>query len=646
MNKILCEVPAGIQYISEWTEYKLPEGQCVVNKGLTGCGYTEMCLTNPMNIVLCSPRKMLLENKAEQHKMDFNILYLENNSSLGTTKSSYFDFAADFHEKMTKHIIFCAEKQLPVKFLVTYDSSKYVIDYLKNHNMLDKYYIVADEMQAIFTDSIIKPDVEIDFLEGLKICPNVTYLSATPMLDEYLDYMDEFKNLPYYQLDWKNSNAVETRVVNRKRVNSLGQQMFKIIDDYRNGKFPIHIDSNGNIIQSMEAVFYVNSIKEIISAVNKKNLSPEEVNILCSDTDDNSNKLKRSLGRDYKIGKIPLKGEPHKMFTFCTSTVYVGADFYSTCASTFIFADPNLSCLALDISIDLPQIMGRQRLKTNPFRNIASMFYRTISTENQEEKSTFDEAQENRKRETAAALSVFNKCSNDDEKRVFLKRQKAFEKTERFTQDFLSISKVTGKPVYNKLIELSHRRAWEVSQGIYQNPFSVTTAIDNLDHVDNVRDYKDGDDRIVDDFMNAFSSTNLFVQKMRMYCEFMDTNRDNGYLIESVGYRIGDPKFRNYYNLFGTSGCRAVGFQEARIVYMMNDLMKTDQLREAIVKKFPIKMRISKKKAKEELGEIYKSLGINATPKATEIENYLELREVKIPEGGKRVNGYEIIALK
>jgi len=31
-----------------------------------------------------------------------------------------------------------------------------------------------------------------------------------------------------------------------------------------------------------------------------------------------------------RIGDIPQRGEPHKMFTFCTSTVYIGADFYST----------------------------------------------------------------------------------------------------------------------------------------------------------------------------------------------------------------------------------------------------------------------------------------------------------------------------
>jgi hypothetical protein len=151
---------------------------------------------------------------------------------------------------------------------------------------------------------------------------------------------------------------------------------------------------------------------------------------------------------------------------------------------------------------------------------------------------------------------------------------------------------------------------------------------------------------IVTDFMNAFLSTNLFIYKMRLYCEFMDSNQDNEYLKNAIDYRINDSKFRNYYNLFGTKGCRAVGFQEARLVPHLDDMMKRDLLKEQILKRFPIKSRISRKKAKEVLGEIYNDLGINAAPKASDIESFLELREIKIQEGGKRVNGYEVIATK
>ena len=79
----------------------------------------------------------------------------------------------------------------------------------------------------------------------------------------------------------------------------------------------------------------------------------------------------------FRIEEIRVRGEPHKMFTFCTSTVYVGADFYSTNAYSYIFANPKVSSMTIDVSVDLQQIIGRQRLEENPFRNSATLYYNT-----------------------------------------------------------------------------------------------------------------------------------------------------------------------------------------------------------------------------------------------------------------------------
>lgn len=63
MNKKELMVPKGTEFISDWKDYVIPVGHCIVNKGVTGCGYTEMCLRNDLNVILCSPRKLLLKNK-------------------------------------------------------------------------------------------------------------------------------------------------------------------------------------------------------------------------------------------------------------------------------------------------------------------------------------------------------------------------------------------------------------------------------------------------------------------------------------------------------------------------------------------------------------------------------------------------------
>ena len=87
MKKKTIVVPKGIRYISEWD--KLEEGQrlrdqlpkdtpYIMNKTITGCGYTEYCITNPSATIICSPRLVLLENKEDQHRDMENLLYLRN----------------------------------------------------------------------------------------------------------------------------------------------------------------------------------------------------------------------------------------------------------------------------------------------------------------------------------------------------------------------------------------------------------------------------------------------------------------------------------------------------------------------------------------------------------------------------------------
>ena len=433
MKKIIQKVPSGrnIKYISEWNEYKIPSGHCIVDKGVTGCGYTEYTLTNNLPTVLCSPRKLLLENKSEQHQGDINILYLKN-------EIKDINDINKLKNKIRNHIFLCDEENLPIKFLVTYDSSHYVIDILKELNLLQEFYFIIDEFQSIFLDAFFKSEVEFDFVEYLQDCPNVLYLSATPMLDKYLEKVDTFKNLPFYQIDWSETGCVENIIIQRKFASSLGSECIKIIKQYLEGKFPSTFTSDNKIVFSTEAVFYFNSISDIIRVINKTNLSPSQVNIICADDGNNDGKLKR-IG--HSIGKIPLKDEPNKMFTFCTKTAYIGSDFYSDNASSYVFADPNIKSLALDISLDLPQIVGRQRNRENPFKNNIVIFYKTKRKDDKDlTEEEFKKTQEERKDSTDTILTGFNKLSIKEQKEYIKKLRDSIE-VSKYSDDYVSISK-------------------------------------------------------------------------------------------------------------------------------------------------------------------------------------------------------------
>ena len=76
MKKETIEVPKGIRFLSEWKGFTIPDYPCIIDKKIPGCGFTEYCITNTEDIILCSPRKLLLENKENQHPGE--ILYVKN----------------------------------------------------------------------------------------------------------------------------------------------------------------------------------------------------------------------------------------------------------------------------------------------------------------------------------------------------------------------------------------------------------------------------------------------------------------------------------------------------------------------------------------------------------------------------------------
>ena len=225
MDRTILEVPAGIRYISDWEEFdfgNFPD-KCIINKQLPGCGFTEWCIRNRHPLVLCSPRRMLLQNKADQHPEVFlvrNELDQEietdkdlNKEAKGSGIGDKYDVDPDLESKtstnffriqneMRNYIKYCQESGQPMKILVTYDSYRIVKDILSMEGLFWNFFTVIDEFQTILHDSRFKSGTELEFMSVLGQVRRTYFVSATPMLDRYLEMLDEFKDLPYLELDW------------------------------------------------------------------------------------------------------------------------------------------------------------------------------------------------------------------------------------------------------------------------------------------------------------------------------------------------------------------------------------------------------------------------------------------------------------
>lgn len=152
----------------------------------------------------------------------------------------------------------------------------------------------------------------------------------------------------------------------------------------------------------------------------------------------------------------------------------------------------------------------------------------------------------------------------------------------------------------------------------------------------------------LDNFIKEFYSTGNFSKKMRAYCGFIDKYKEDTYIMRIIDIKIPDPKFKNYYNLLGTKGCRANSFQESIIKSILIDDANKDMLSIEIYNTFKPGTRMLKKDIKQILGDIYNRLNISTSPKAIDLGKWFKIKTVKMLDisNNKRSNGFEILAVK
>ena len=670
LNKHVLKVPEDIRYISDWKdlESNLPQGEpYIMNKTITGCGYTEYCINNIYPTVICSPRKVLLENKEDQHSEDENVLYLKDeyatfqsfdvdmNKDLKKVKTKKEktekeikkaeEYTKYLKEKIEKHIFDCAfVYHKPAKFLVTYDSFRRIKETLGER--IKNYRIIVDEFQSLFTDARFKSDTENEFLFQLKGLKNIVYLSATPMMDKYLKQLDEFKDLPYYELDWLtlNPTRVIKPVLKTKQCRSIVEEANRIIKSYKEGKFERITrqleDGTFEEVYSKEAVIYVNSVKNICDIIRSCELRLEETNILCSDDADNRKKIKDAFksidptisDKTNCLGKVPKEGELHKMFTLCTRTVYLGADFYSTCARSFILSDANVECLSVDISLDLPQILGRQRLDINPWKNYAEFYYKLNTKEKTQEE--FEEYIKKKIKNTEDALSTYQSSPTASSKHYLATQYQHFAKMVRYKNDYVSVNEHAGsdiQPLFNKLVMISEQRAFEIQQIDYADRFSMFNALERQVETEDMNGYLD--------HIYSLSST---VEKYKYLCS----------LDESTALAILPhlpSSFQNYYTVLGPERMRALWYNVTEMKREYEQIIgnQSIDIRSIIITEFKVGEKIPKNIVKEKLKTLYDSIGYSKTPKAVDLGEYFIIKNCKIPKpDGTRDNGYEILSIK
>ena len=671
-------VPRGIRYISEMDSlfrfYKLPV-KCIINKQLPGCGFTEYCLRGPENVILCSPRKMLLKNKKDQHGRDVYLVINELEKEVPIDKDlSKIDKSINrgdqFMEKLDEMVNgkntvynrlmneikdYLNERKYlgdkPCKILVTYDSYRIVKDILTSLGIFQSFYTIIDEFQTILHDAKFKSDTELDFLYHLHQSHSALFVSATPMLEEYLNMLDEFDGLPYIDMNWgkEDPSRILKPALKVLSMMSVGTKLPEIIQSYKSGNFESAIRMiNGypTKIISDEAVFYVNSVNHIVSIIKKCDLQSEEVNILCSNTPDNLKKIQKRLGKKFVIGEVPLKGVKPKMFTFCTRTVYLGADFNSLCARSFIFSDSNIDSLAVDISEDLPQILGRQRLFENPWKNEANFYYRSICDYRKVSQEEFNKEIERKKKATSDLLSAFS-TALDDVKYNLAKKYQSDVKSNNYKNDYIAVNEHQGGtlvPALNNLVLVNEIRAFKIQQIDYKDRFTVFSTVHNTLSPDDIVNRK------ISDFLKEYQELGTFKAKLKLLCEYSFNDQIIGVVLDQIGEH---DNIKSYYLALGPQKLRALGYDKYKIEKELGVVTFSQELLvNTIYSEFKVGDKLTLANIKSRLEYLYPSISYTATPKAKDLENYFEVKLIYVTildettGKKKQTKGYELLKRK
>ena len=447
------------------------------------------------------------------------------------------------------------------------------------------------------------------------------------MFGEDAAELEEFKDLPYYELDWKTSDPgrVITPQLTVKSTTKLFEEIHRVVDSYLEGRFEksSFLDDSGKIqeIESKEAVIYVNSVKNICDIISRCNLTLDNTNVLCSNTPENLKKIRKAFGLKRNqpggIGEVPREGEPHKMFTLCTRTVYLGADFCSTNARTFIFSDANLDCLSVDITLDLPQILGRQRLDKNPWKNRAELYFKVLSKTKQKTAEELNALIEKKKKKTDNLLLSYQ-ATPIDAKHDLAETYQFVAKTANYKNNYVAVNVHSGSdllPVFNNLVLVAEIRTNEIQQIDYKDRFTVFNAL------------KDNGLQINEEELNKrideFESLTTFIEKMKLVC---DTGFNDNLLLQGRFLNSIPQIFSNYYNTLGRDRIKALFYQKSVLEREYQRLIGNQDidLENVIYDNFIVGEKYLNTTIKSMLAKIFKDNGFKATPKANILNDYFD----------------------
>ena len=633
----------NFKYITQWIDENgnfcidkyVRTGRVILNKDMTGCGFTTYCIKNSDNMIIVSPRVRLINNKIQQEGGCFYY----NREINKYTSMSYLT-----EEALVQKFIIYKQQQgnKPLKIFVTYDSFYRLADMLEKefrYNINQEFRIAIDESQCLIKDVKMKEycnkSVLSAFINRLFKYENLLFASATP-INEYVCEIPEFKQHPIslVELEWA---AKEPVVFNKYSCKSALDAFGKIFDNFiksDDGTGMHYFDAiylgKDKTFYSYEAVIFLNSVEDICKIMSKfiKNglINPKDVTIICADNMKNDDKLHKVSPHLHIAPNIPTVEEPHTTWTFATRTAFEGVDFYSKCASSYVFANYNVESLSLDIVSDIPQIVGRQRLACNLFRNTLHIYVtnaREVPT-----REAFEKFQKEKKDKTQLRINTFNMISGV-EKQAYLE-----DMTKRIEDDpnWLYLRTYNGILEINDLIIISEQYCQDILNNRFQLYVTKGLGLKNIEYHAPTLSFK----------KELYCCCNM-KECMRIAHKYFYTYPE-AYMHQEFYIMLrfeGHNKVAYYLSSLSLDRIYACGYNTTKMDNEIKQarIIGTDSLSSLVSSKFCSGQVYTRAEVKEILQDLFVAAGLNKTAKASLLPTFVNCKECK--KGGMKA--YRIV---
>ena len=573
------------RYLSELPEFQdgLPHG--IVNKTKTDVGGTYVAANCRSNYIIVCPFRDLVDSMAADENFTYEIF-----KCYGGVREY------QFQKYIKEHKIY--------KIAVTYDSLPKLLKWMDGKT--EGWNVLIDEYHLILEDLDFRESAITNMCKTIQAFDHYTFLSATPIDDDY--EIEFFKHLPHYRVEWAPRKPI---TVIKFKTTNLSKGLCKLIRIFNEEGFVLP-DINGEEKEVEQLYIFLNSVTTIKQVAQSLELEQDEVKICCATRQ--RNKL--------ILGEYPIESvlAPNKRINFFTKKCFQGCNLFSNNALVIVASDAKKTQTLVDISTTMEQISGRLRCNSkyqNIFRNTMVHIYST--NDNIPSDEEFQEEMQRKEEDAEHLLSLQSKA--DEAELATLMRKVNVE------TDLLSIE--DGKMVYNALKKMSFIHKQKIRQA-YKNGRNLWTFYEGSKNLKQKRqEFIDKEKYNKFNVQLARAVTISYRQLLMDYLEH-----------PSADYDDENPEFKDIKRYLKETEMNSCRWNKEKMLKMVEDKQKLQQAFRAIYQRGAF---ISDSLMKKLLTEQFKKLGINLSPKATQILNcdiyHVERSHPTIE--GKKVNGYK-----